>query len=235
MKALLSALLWACLLVSPSFSRTFTSADGQRTIEAELIDFRPSTDTVVFRYKGKSVRQSAKASAFSTEDQEYFVEFLKEKTKRDALEVVVVEETERADDEGGIYTYERLRSFFRVSVRNRGDFGFEDLRAEYDVFLMRYDSKGKSRTEVISGEARLDEILPKLDGTFETESVEITLDCETSSSCPTCEKHASSVKRERVIGLRVRIYNSDGEQLTEFHSSNAVRKLGEEEDGKQSN
>jgi hypothetical protein len=234
MKLLLSLIFWACLFVVPGLARTLTSADGQRTIEAELIDYRPSTDSVVFRYKGKSARQTAKASAFSAEDQEYFAEFLKEKTKRDALNVVAEEETERSEDEGGIYTYDRLSSFFRVSVRNRGEFGFEDLSAKYDIFVMRYDAEGKSKTEVVSGEASLGEILPRLDETFETESVRITLDCETSSSCPTCERHAASVKRERVIGLRVRIFNAEGEQLTEFHSSNAVRKLGEEEDAKRS-
>lgn len=211
MKALLSLILWACLFVVPGFARTFTSADGKRTIEAELIDFRPSTDTVVFRYEGQSSRQSAKASAFSAEDQEYFVEFLKEKTKRNALVISADEETERTEDEGGIYTYDRLHSFFRVSVLNRGEFGIEDLRAEYEIFLMRYDSEGKSKTEVVSGEARLDEVLPNFNESFETESVRITLDCETSSSCPTCERHAASVKRERVIGLRVRLFNEEGE------------------------
>lgn len=235
MKALLSSFLWVCLLISPSFARTFTSVDGQRTIEAELIDFRPSTDTVVFRYEGKRARQTAKASAFSAEDQKFFMEFLKEKTKRDALVVVAEEESDRVDDEGGIYTYERLNSFFRVSVRNRGEFDIENLRAEYDIFLTRYDSGGKSKPEVVSGEAQLGEVLSKLDETFETESVKITLDCETSSSCPKCERHAASVKRERVVGLRVRIYNEEGEQLTEFHSSNSVRKLGEAEDAKRVN
>ena len=217
-------------LALPIAARTLTSADGQRSIEAEVIDYRPSTDSVVFCFKGKSIRQTAKASAFSEEDRAYFLEFLKEKTMRDALRVSVSEEEDRLKEGGGIYTYARQESFFRVSLRNTGEFDFEALTARYDVFVQRFDGQGKKSIEVVSGEAAVEPIPSNLDAVFETRPVKITLDCKTSSSCPTCVKTASAVKRERVLGLRVRVYNSEDEQMTEFHSSNSVRAIADEKD-----
>lgn len=230
-------LLLTGILIATTFTlsaRTLTSADGNRTIEAEVIDYRPSSDTVVFRFKGKGVRQTAKASAFSEEDRAYFLEFLKEKTMGEALRVNAFEEEKRVKEGGGLYTFDRQDSFFRVSVRNAGEFDFDSLTAKYDIYVQRFDGQGDKEIEVVSGEATLEPIPRNMDALFETQSVKITLDCKTSSSCPTCVKTASAVKRERVLGLRVRIENGEGEQVTEFHSSNSVRTIAEKEDERSS-
>lgn len=224
MRIFIIALLAATISLE---ARTFTSADGSKTMEAELISYRPSTDTIVFRVKGKSARSTAKASAFSKKDQAYFQEFLKESTKRESLDISLKEESDSFKKEGGIYTYKKQKEHYTISVANRGDFDFEDLTAKYDIYVSKFDKNGKKAVEVVSGEASIESIHSNLDEQFETESVELTVDCTTSSSCPKCKTHASSVKRERVIGLHVRIYDAEDELLTEHYSSNSVRSAAE--------
>ncbi len=223
----------ACGLLLPVSARTFTSADGERTIEADLIDYRPASDTVVISYKGKSARQSVKASAFSEADQAYFKEFLKGKAMRESLVVTSTEAEERSEDEGEIYTYDRLSSHYKVAVRNSGKASVEGLNAKYDVYVLRYDKEGQRQVEVESGEVSLDPIPVNLNALFDTDPVKVTLGCETSSSCPTCEKHADSVRRERVMGLRVRLYNDEDELMSEYYSSSSLRSVAEKEDEKE--
>lgn len=222
-------LAFALLALAASLdARTFTSADGSKTMEAELIAYRPSTDTVVIRMEGRSARTTVKASAFSKEDQVYFKEFLKEASKRESLNISVKDQSDSFEQEGGIYTYEKQKESFTVSVANRGEFEFEDLTAKYDIYVSKYDKAGKKVVEVVSGESSIDKIHRNLDEQFDTDGVEVTVDCSTSSSCPKCKTHAASVKRERVIGIHVRVYDSEDELLTEYYSSNSVRSAAEE-------
>lgn len=223
-------LLFAALATIASLeARTFTSADGSKTMEAELIAYRPSTDTVVIRMQGRSARSTVKASAFSKEDQAYFKEFLKEASKRDSLKISVKEESDTFKNEGGLYIYKKQKESFTVSVANRGEFDFEDLTAKYDIYLSKFDRAGKKTVEVVSGEASIDTIHSNLDDQFETKAVEVTVDCSTTSSCPKCQNQAASVKRERVLGLHVRIYDAEDELLTEYYSSNSVRAAAEKQ------
>ena len=228
MRILILAILAATITME---ARTFTSADGSKTMEAELISFRPSTDTVVFRTKGRSARSTSKASAFSKQDQAYFQEFLKQSTKRESLNISLKEQSDNFKTEGGIYSYKKKKEHYTVSIANRGDFDFEDLTAKYDIYVSKFDKSGKKVVEVVSGEASLESIYSNLDERFDTKSVEVTLDCSTSSSCPKCKTQASSVKRERVIGLHVRVYDAEDELLTDFYSSNSVRFAAEKKAG----
>ena len=229
MKSLL--LIASLTAVLPLSARTFTSSDGSKSMEAELISFRPSTDTIVFRHNGKNTHSTAKASAFSKDDQAYFKEFLKESAKSTSLNVTSEKESEKFETGGsGIYNYEKKKESFVVSVENRGDFNFEKLTAKYDIYVSKYDKAGNKVVEVVSGEESITEIHSQLDAQFNTKSVDVTIDCSTSESCPKCQAHASSVKRERVIGLRVRVYNEEDEMLTEFHSSSSARSTAEKKD-----
>lgn len=229
MKSLI--LIASLTAVLPLGARTFTSSDGSKSMEAELISFRPSTGTIVFRHKGKNAHSTAKASAFSKDDQAYFKEFLKESAKSTSLNVTSKKQSEKFETGGGgIYNYEKKKESFVVSVGNRGDFNFEDLTAKYDIYLSKYDKAGNKVVEVVSGEESISEIQGQLDAQFNTKSVDVTIDCSTSESCPKCQAHASSVKRERVIGLRVRVYNEEDEILTEFYSSNTARSTAEKKD-----
>lgn len=230
-RPLLAAL--AGLIILPLSARTFTSADGTKTIEAELIDYRPASGTVVIRYEGRNTRHTVKADAFSEKDLEYFKQFLKEQTMRNSLRITTEEREERSKDEGEIYTYTRLSSHFTVAIRNAGDLTVEGLSAKYDIYVQRYDEEGSRQVEVVSGEQPLDPIPVNLNTLFETETVKLTVDCESNSSCPTCVGHAASVKRERILGLRVRLYNEEDEPMSEYHSSSSVRSIAEDEDAKQ--
>lgn len=220
MKLLIIAALATTLSLE---ARTFTSADGSKTMEAELIAYRPATDTIVFRAKGRDARATAKASAFSEEDQAYFKEFHKESSKRTALDISVKDKSESFEKEGGLYAYNKRKESFMVSIANRGDFDLEDLTAKYDIYVSKYDKAGKKVTEVVSGESSISTIHGNLDEQFETKPVEVTIDCSTSSSCPKCKAQAASVKRERVLGIHIRVFDGDDEMLTEDYSSNSVR------------
>jgi hypothetical protein len=177
--------------------------------------------------KGRSARTTSKATAFSKEDQAYFQEFLKESSKRESLDISLKEQSDSFKNEGDIYTYEKRKEHYTVSVANRGDFDFENLTAKYDIYVSKFNKDGDKIIEVVSGEASLESIHSNLDEQFDTKAVEITVDCSTSSSCPTCKTHAASVKRERVIGLHLRVYDAEDELLTDFYSSNSVRSAAE--------
>jgi hypothetical protein len=227
MKALLLILGLAAL---PLGARTFTSADGTKKIEADLIAVRPSTDTIVITYKGRNTRVTTKASAFSKEDQAYFKKFHKEATKRHSLRVTTEAEAERfKTGEDRMYQYDNEKRSFRVSVFNKSDFDFEDLTAKYDIYLNKY-VEGKKTIEVVSGEESIDEILSHIDAQFVTQSVDLIIDCSTKESCPKCQTQAASVKRERVIGLRVKVFNDKDEMLTEYYSSNNAKSTAEKMD-----
>lgn len=221
MKAIILTL--ALLLPFSLQARTFTSSDGSKTIEADLIAYRPDSDTVVFQYKGKSAPTTAKASAFSTEDQEYFQEFLKNAEKRLALKVSTASKSEKFDDEGGIYSYRKEKHHFTITIDNKASFDFADLEVKYDVYVSKFDKNGKKTIEVVSGTNSITEIESKWNARIETEPVITNIECSTSSSCPKCKKKAASVKRERVIGIRIRIYDDEDEMLAEYYSSSATK------------
>ncbi|BCX46826.1 hypothetical protein HAHE_07340 [Haloferula helveola] len=221
-------LLLALVAAGSVSARTFTSADGSKTIEADLIDFNPSTGNVVLRYDGTVRNVTVSASAFSEEDQEYFGEFLKDEAKRNSLNISTDEESEDVESgEGGLYIYEKSNSHYRVKVSNRGSVDIEDLTVKYDIYVSRYDKAGDKNIEVVSGEGSIDKVLSQFSEEVESESVTLTEDCETTSSCPKCKAQAASVKRERLIGIHVRLYDDEGELLTEHYSSNSVKSAAE--------
>lgn len=229
MKALLAGFIIVASL--PLSARTFTSADGKRTMEAELFSYSPSSDTVVIQLAGQKSRTTTKASLFSEEDQEYFKEFLKESEKFGALRISTKEESESFEDDKGIYIYDRRKEHFDVTIVNRADFALEELTAKYDIYVQKFDKEGKKVIETISGQESIESVYSNGDAVFSTNAAEITTDCETTSSCPKCVKQASAVERERVIGVRVQVFNSDDEMLSEYHSSNTTRTLSNKEDG----
>lgn len=226
--ALLTCAALSCLPLLDA--RTFTSADGTKTVEAELIDYRPANGTVIIQYQGQNTRRTVNASAFSEADNEYFKEFLKEKIMRDSLRIQSSPIEERSQDGGDLYTYTRLNSQYRVSVRNAGKLTVDGLTAKYDIYVQRYDQDGGRKVEVESGVEMLDAIPVNLDAIFETKTVKVTLGCKTSSSCPTCVDQAESVERERILGLRVRLYNDKDELMSEYHSSTSLRSVASAHD-----
>lgn len=217
----------ACL---PLSARTFTSADGSRTMEAELFSYNPSNDTVVIQIDGQSSRTTTKASLFSEKDQDFFTEFLRKKEKFTALQVDSKVESESFESKRGIYIYDKKKEHFAVTIKNRGDFDLEGLDAKYDVYFYKFDKKGDKSVEILSGTESIKSIASKDDARFNTQSVEINIDCATTSSCPKCVKFAASVERERVIGIRVRIFDSGEELISEYHSSNSIRAIARKND-----
>lgn len=214
----------------PLSARTFTSADGSRTMEAKLFSYNPSNDTVVLQIDGQNTRTTTKASHFSDKDQEFFQKFLRESEKYDALRVNSSSESESFENKRGIYIYDKKKEHFSVTIKNRGDFDFENLDAEYDVYFYKFDKEGKKSVETLSGTESIESISSKDSVSFGTQAVEINIDCASTSSCPKCVKFAASVERERVIGVRVRIHGSDEELLTEYYSSNSTRTIAEKVD-----
>jgi hypothetical protein len=205
-------------------ARTFTSAEGGKTIEAELIDYNPTSGKVVIRNEGSHRNVTVDADAFSAKDQAYFKEFLKEAAKRKSLGITVEKKSEKLEKtQGALYIYDRRNESFAISVNNSGPIEIEDLTVKYDIYVSSYDKEGKRVTNVVSGTRPIKTIAPNYSEEFETEAVQVTMGCVTTSSCPKCKTQAASVKAERVIGIHARILDSDGGLLTEFYSAGAVK------------
>ncbi|MGB0292032.1 MAG: hypothetical protein ACPGIA_05570 [Luteolibacter sp.] len=223
MKLLLVGLIAAsCLQLS---ARTFTSADGSKTIDAELLNYNPSNGTIVIQIHGQGKRSTVKANLFSETDQEYFKEFLKESEKFKALKISTEDHTERREEDRGIYIYDRQKEHFTVSIHNTGNFDMGGLEAKYTIYYQKYDRDGKKLTESVSGAKSLAGIESQDSADFDTLPVDITIDCKTTSSCPKCVSHASTQKRERVVGIHIQIYNEEDQMLSEYHSSNTIRAI----------
>lgn len=224
MTKLLTLLLGLVSAVSLS-ARTLTSADGSKTLEAEIIDYNPATGKVVIRNEGSIRNTTVDATAFSADDQEYFKEFLKESAKRKSLEISADKESEKVDkDKGGLYIYDRRNEFFTVKVANSGAAEIEDLVAKFDIYVSKFDKEGKKVVDVVSGEEAINKMWANYTHEFTSPSVQVTVGCATTSSCPKCKAQAASVKSERVIGIHVRLHDRQSDDfLSEYFSSSAVK------------
>jgi hypothetical protein len=212
-------------------ARTFTSADGSKTLEGELVSASAS-GKVVIRHNDSGRNVTAEAGAFSAEDQRYFDEFLKEATKRGSLKVSADKKTEKVPpSSSGLYLYDKRKEFFTISVSNGGSVDVGEITAKYDIFVLRYDKQGKKTTDLVSGEESLGKLYSGESGRFVTSPVEITVGCATTSSCPKCKTFAAAVEKERVIGIRVRLEDSEARPISEFHSSPAVKSAAEKHSG----
>ena len=224
-----SLILTAGLISAASLSaRTFTSSDGSKTIEAELIDYDPSSGKIVIRNEGSNRNVTVEAGAFSKKDQAYFEKFIVEATKRKALSIRADDKSEDLEEKsGGIYIYDRKNEFFNVTISNSGPVEINDLTAKYDIYVTRYDKQGKKTVDMTSGSESFSSIDGKSNTEFKSLAVKVTSGCATSSSCPKCKTHAASVRKERVIGIHVRLYDDKGDMLTEFYSSGSVKSAAE--------
>lgn len=210
----------------PLAARTFTSADGTKTMEAKLISYNAAQGTVVIKLDGSHTHTNATADSFSKADQEYFVEHLKELEKHSAIQVDTDKESDSFKEASGQYTYGKKKEHFKVSLTNNGTYAFEDITAKYDIYFYKYDKAGKRSTQVVSGEESFKNLASNAKVEFETDPVEITTGCSSNSSCPKCVTKAASIDRERVIGIRVSV-SSGEETLTQYYSANSVRSVGE--------
>jgi hypothetical protein len=224
MNKLLTLLLGLVSAVSLS-ARTLTSADGSKTIEAEIIDYNPTTGKVVICNEGSIRNTIVDATAFSADDQEYFREFLKEAGKRKSLKISADKNSEKVEKaKDSLYIYDKRNEFFTVKVSNGSPAEIEDLVAKFDIYVSKYDKEGKKIVDVVSGEEAISSIVANYTHEFTSPSVQVTVGCATTSSCPKCKTQAASVKSERVIGIHVRLLDrKSGDFLTEFFSSSAVK------------
>jgi len=207
-------------------ARTFTSANNSKTIEAELIDYLPSSDKIVIRNEGSNRNVTVNASAFSAEDRAYFNEFLKEKTKRNSLKVSAKDKSEDFErEQGSLYVYDQAKKSFNVKVSNSGSVAIEGLTAKYEIYVSRYDKEGDKVMDVVSGDSSIGKVWGGSSQEFESVSVEVTNGCVTTSSCPKCKTKAASVERERVLGIYVRLFDDSGVLLTEFYSSKSLKSV----------
>jgi len=224
----LAGFLSASVASSVASTRTLTSADGSKTVVAEIKAYNPNTDKVLIRQDGSDRDLDLDASSFSVGDRVYFHDYLLDATKREALKISVKSESDRfKTGQGSIYIYMKNKEHYTVSVNNSGLVNIENLTAKYEIYSTKYSNKGEKFLDVVSGEASISSLPADYTDTFETKTVEITRSCATTSSCPTCVRHAASVKKERVMGIHVRLYDDKGELINEFHSSSGIKHLAE--------
>jgi hypothetical protein len=208
-------------------ARTLTSADGKKTIEAEIIDYNPASGKVVIRNEGSTRNTTVDAKAFTQDDQDYFKEFLKDSAKRQSLRLSADKNSEKVKkdkDQTSLYIYDKRNESFTIKVANNSTAEIEDLVAKYDIYVSRYNKEGKKTMDVVSGEESIDKLWANYSHEFESASAEITVGCATTSSCPKCKTQAAAVQSERVIGIHVRLHDGKGGSLISEHfSSSAVK------------
>jgi hypothetical protein len=218
-------LLLALVSAATLSARTLTSSCGKKTMEAEVVDYNPATGKVVIRNEGSIRNTIVDATAFSAKDQEYFNEFLKEAARRKSLDISAEKQSEKEDEtQRGSYIYDKRKESFNIKIANTSATEIKGLLAKFDIYVSKYDKEGKKIVAVVSGQESIASIAGDYTHEFTSPVVLITTGCATTSSCPKCKQHASSVKSERVIGIYVRLLDSNGgDLLTEYYSSSSVK------------
>lgn len=232
MKALI--LLVGLLSASVLSARTLTSADGSKTIVAEIKDYNPDTDRVLIRQEGSDRDMDLDAGSFSVGDRVHFHDFLKDVTKRRMLDISVRNKTDRLKLVNGIYTYLKNDEVYTISVTNKGVVDLEQLTVKYDIYAAIFEKNGRKAIDVTSGESSMYRLPAKQTEEIDSKPVRITRGCATSSSCPKCVTFAASVQRERIVGIHVRMYDEKGQMITEYHSSNGIRNLASKQGSSES-
>ena len=111
--------------------RTFTSADGSKTLQAKMLDYSAAKSTAkILRSDGKAMTIPVKALCDT--DQAYIKEWYQSSMAGRRLAIRVSDEEvktgESKANNGKVTAYD---SRFKLNVRNNGDNAFEDIEIKY--------------------------------------------------------------------------------------------------------
>ena len=133
----------------------FTSADGEKTILAEIVTFDAKKSLVTLNLNnGRQIHSSV--TAFAKEDQEYILKVARIQDVGRKLAVRFVDEeqtvSERKNPLNGYQTL-NVKSGYELELRNNGETDVDGLEAEYQIFYKAYLNpfSSRERTEQVTG------------------------------------------------------------------------------------
>lgn len=160
--------------------RTFTSSDGSRTLEAEMISYDESNGAVMLRLKNRQTIK-APATAFSSEDQTFIAKthLAMQAGRMLMLEFADTEKeiSEKKNPVGGFQTV-KLKNGFEVRIRNNHSETFQKLDADYRIYFSSFGdpfADGAKRSDKVhAGNMEIESLSPRDEISFTTEEVDLT-------------------------------------------------------------
>lgn len=230
-------LIWiavVALLSTPLFAevREFTSSDGSRKIQAELIRYHRHDKTVTLEMPDGR-RTTTSIELFSKEDQEFFEKAAFEEETRDAIKVDFRSragvKTVEKDDKRKIGIEKREYSH-AVVVENTSDLPLQGLSIRYWLVLERHDASNKERLEVIDGKDVIATINAREKKELAGPTVVLTMGAFANCrpECNYCQKafnNAAAVQRERVFGHKVEVLDASGKVIASDCNSKRVEEM----------
>ncbi len=177
MKFLFPIILVTCFatLAGAAEMRSFTSADGSKTLNAKVLDFSATKQTAkILRSDGKTMTIPVKA--LSKSDQTYLKDWYQSSMAGRRLAIRVSDEEvktgESKANNGKVTDYD---SRFKLNVRNNGDSIFENIEVKYCIFYTLDGVDGtKNKDLVSSGQTNISSIAPRTDQDITTSTVKLT-------------------------------------------------------------
>ena len=155
--------------------RTFTSADGSKTLKAKVLDVSAAKQTArIQRSDGKSMTIPLKA--LCSDDQLFLKEWYQSSMAGRRLAIRISDEEvktgESKANNGRVTAYD---SRFNLNVRNNGDSSFENIEVKYCIFYTIDGVDGAKNQELVSnGQANISNIAPRTDQDITTNAVKLT-------------------------------------------------------------
>lgn len=231
-------LTFVLMLVIPASlpGRELKSEDGSKTMNAEFVRYVPSRDMVTLSQGVGTNPIVVPASRFSQEDRDYFVEAQKEIDKKQAFKINIDPNNERSKETQGAIVVSYRTSQYAFEVTNTSESYFDGLELRYWIVYEEHDPNSGDPTISMKSESR--KLMPLAGGAaeiIEAPAIKLTLGAKTAGTCncPTARARqaakAGAVERDRILGTKVELVDSNGEVIYSEVSSNRVRALFSEE------
>lgn len=210
-------------------TRTLTSADGEKTIEAEILRYSRDTGMVTLRLSNGK-RMVTPSSHFSEADQEFFKQMAKSKAIADAVEVDFrTRPKQKLLEKNTKDKIDIEKRFYEnaIVVENTSEYALKNVTVRYWLLLERFNDKGKEYLEVLDGSVLIPDLQPEKEKEVSGPSITLVQGAvpNCKPDCGQCNKAlnaASLVQRERVHGHKVEILNADGKVIASDVSSKRV-------------
>ncbi|MDX1681289.1 MAG: hypothetical protein R3242_11235 [Akkermansiaceae bacterium] len=210
-------LLIAGLMAATASARDFTSADGSKTISADFVRYNPRTGDVTLQMRdGRNVL--SKADLFSEEDRAFFLEQYRKEELKGSIEVRAHDSLSRDAFKKDGLVVSFTDAEWEFTIKNESEIALENLRVKYWVVTERYN-KGDERNETSSGEGNIAKLDPDAEVEIKGPSIRLITGAapnrvaRNEREAINLANRAAEYGRDRSLGWRCEVYNSDGELL----------------------
>ena len=155
--------------------RTFTSAEGGKTLKASMLDYSPASGTATIkRSDGKVMNVPLKS--LSEADRTYIDGWYQSTMAGRKLAVSIRDqESKTGESKTNNAKIRKFNSHFEINVRNNGEAAFEDLEVKYRIFYYQDAAKGQTNVHRTSdGEHQIGDLVARADRDLKTNSVQLT-------------------------------------------------------------